>query len=173
MDRETCSAAVTLTRAVAGARLLPRFPPCHDPFVLARMTCGARGNDPAAERDAGCALGTHAVAAPGVRTRAASGIRVIVGAVHDGEAVRAFFAHFHEVLRHGDPLARHLQHRPVHATAQDRIPCAVAQGRLAFVLALRREPQASPAEYLFHTLDIAVLGPRICDLGNTHHPEAR
>src|SRR6267378_6371925 len=96
--------------------------------MLALLTGGARGDDAAPEWDAGRALRTHAVAAPGVRSRAARGIGVVVRAVHHGEAVGPFFAHFHQVLRHGYPLARDLQHGPVHATAQDRIPGAVAQG---------------------------------------------
>src|SRR2546427_10099768 len=91
----------TAQRAVA----LPRFPPCHDAFVLALMTRGARWNDPSAEREAGRALGTHAVAAPGVRSCAASRIRGIVGAVRNGETVGGLLTPFHEVLGHGGPLA--------------------------------------------------------------------
>src|SRR5256885_771173 len=148
------------------------FPPRHDPLVLALVTAGARRDDPAAERDARRALRTHAVAAPGVRSRAARRIGVVVGAVHDGEAVGALVAHFHHVLRHGDPLARDLQHGPVHPAAQDRIPRAVPQSGFTFVVALRGEPQAGPAQDLFHNPQIAVPGPGFCDLANTPQLEA-
>src|SRR5947208_11045170 len=100
-----CGRAVTLARAEAGARLSPRLPPRHDPFVLALVTRGARRDDPASERDAGRTLRTHAVATPGVCSRAAGRIGIVVGAVHHGEAVGALVAYFNEVLRHGDPLA--------------------------------------------------------------------
>src|SRR5436309_9828236 len=135
------------------------FPPRHAPFVLASVTGGARRDDAAAERDAGGALGTYPVAASGVRSRAAGRVGVLVGAVHDGEAIGALVTHFQHVLRYGHPLARDLQHRAVHATTQDGIPSAVAQRCFTFVLALRREPHPRPPQYLFHSVEIRCLGP--------------
>src|SRR2546430_4543543 len=54
------------------------------------------------------------------------------------EAVGALVAHFHQVLRNGDPLTRDLQHCPVDAAAQNGIPSAVVQGCFTLILEIGR-----------------------------------